>query len=280
MEFLVEYKEIFLFSLIPILGTLVFAYWLSPLGGLLVVKNEIFAAIALPTLAHGLASLLLLSHLISTKNEVFLVIATLFLMFIIDLMIPKINQKFHLPELTYGGLFVFGSTASMFTLTTSWQSQSHLKNVFSGEIMAISIYQLAIVFALALLLGIVLYFLRGYLFHIVWNERDRHFSNLWGYKLTFFFHSLSKIAGITLASIICGPLLATSLLIIPSLFFIKKTAGIEKFLFRVTLTGIVASLLGWVLALLLDLPPIPFISLGLILVGLIFNLVGGFLKAS
>ena len=59
MEFLTEYWEVFLFSLIPLLGTLILAWWLSPLGGLLTVKNEIFAAVALPNLAHGIASLLL-----------------------------------------------------------------------------------------------------------------------------------------------------------------------------------------------------------------------------
>ncbi len=278
MEFLTEYWEVFLFSLIPLLGTLILAWWLSPLGGLLTVKNEIFAAVALPNLAHGIASLLLFLQIIPGEKETFLIVVTMFFMLVVDLLIPKINEKFHMPELVYGGLFVCGNTATLLTLSLSWQGSSQIKNTFSGEIMAFSNSELLILFSLALICWSSFYFFRGYLFHITLNERDRRFSKLPGYKLMFFLIPWFKISAITLGSIICGPLLTTSLLIVPSLFSVRKTAGIERYLLRITVIGLFSTFLGFNLAILLDYPPAPLISFSLILVGLVSNQILSFFK--
>ena len=194
-------------------------------GGLLTVKNEIFAAVALPNLAHGIASLILFLQILPGEKEIFLIIVTMFFMFVVELIIPKINKKFHMPELVYGGLFVCGNTATLLTLSLSWQGASQIKNTFNGEIMAFSSLELLILFSLALICWSFFYFFRGYLFHITLNERDRRFSRLPGYKVIFFLSPLSKISAITLGAIICGPLLTTSLLIVPSFLVLEKQPG-------------------------------------------------------
>ena len=209
MEWLIEYKEILLFSLIPFLGTIALSWWLAPVGGILAVRNEIFSTIALPSLAYGIASILSLILPSSYEEGIILIGITMAFMFIVELFIPELNKKVPNSELLYGGLFIFGNTTVLLTSVIA-PGTSHIKNLFNGEILSFSNVELGAIFLLFLISWTFFYHFRGYFFHFILKGRDVRFSNSLAYQTVFFFISFTKISSITIAAILCGPLLTSA----------------------------------------------------------------------
>lgn len=258
------------FSIIPLLTAASFAMVTPAFGATLSLRNEILLGIALPPFGAAVIAFLILIG-VPPESTIILYIATCIILFLIMVLLPlnvgtrRISLRRR--ELILAALFCIGNTLTIIFMAISPQAESHFKNLLQGELLAVRGMELivAAVCALVILIAGVIY--RGVIYAFSLDEEGLRIKEKKYYTISIVYRAVATLI-ITGGIILIGPLLTTSLLIIPAFIAERSTRGLDRFMIKNSLIGLLGILSGFVIAILVDMPPSPVAICMMIVVGL------------
>ena len=261
------------FSWIPLLGILFLSLLLSLLGSIMTLRQEIISSLAFPQATQGIASLWILTG-IHINNPLILLVLTLPIVYTLFHWGQKTWQKkFYSLDLYYGLLLISGGAITLLSNSLIWNGSNRLSKLLSGEIMALSFEELLLIGSVFLLITTI-----GLIYSQSWFSFFTDPTYLsWRYpqrtKNLLRLYQMGVVLGIGLGVVLLGHLITTSLLILPAIFSLAKTIGLHRFLWYNSFINMLGTLLGFLLAIILDMPSVPIIILALILIHYISNII-------
>ncbi len=268
-----EYLFTLSFALIPLLTAITFAVVAPPLGATLSLRNEILLGIALPPVGSAvIAGAMLLG--VSPEAMLLLYILCAAALFLIMILLPlNVGTKrisIRRRELILAALFCLGNTLTLLFMSLSPHVESHFKNLLQGELLAVNTVELVItaVIALSLLIAGIKY--RGVLFAYALDEEGLKIKEKSYNTITILYRAAATLI-ITGGIVLIGPLLTTSLLIVPAFFIEQRSRGLEYFMISASALGIIGTIAGFMIAVATDLPPAPVVVCAITVGGICFH---------
>lgn len=265
------------FALIPLLAAVTFAFVAPPLGATLSLRNEILLGIALPPVGAAVIAGSMFCG-IDHESTILLYLITAVALFLIMIFLPlNVGMKrisLRRRELILAALFCIGNTLTLLFMSLSPHVESHFKNILQGELLAVSTIELILagVVALALFIAGVKY--RGLLFAYSLDEEGLRIKEKSYTTITVLYRAAATLI-ITGGIVLIGPLLTTSLLIVPAFFVEQRSRGLEQFMIATIVLGIVGTVVGFMLAVATDLPPAPVVVSAIMVGGVCFHFAMG-----
>jgi len=265
-----EFLSLLSFSLLPLMLVVTFSIVTPAMGAVLTIRNEIMLALALPSVANASMALGLVCG-INPEHKLWLygfaTIATLLSI----LGANRIRNSASNREIYLATLFISGQILSSTFTALSPVAHSHVLHLLNGEILAagcLETWLLVILSTTFMCLAIayrhsILAWCADSEFFIVGAKRYHIFLILIYVVLTI---------TITLGVITIGSLLMTALLILPALFGNVGTGGIHKYFTLAIVIGIIGSIGGFVVALVIDFPPAISAAVGIGVMGILCRL--------
>lgn len=253
----------FLFTLsfvfIPLVTAVTFALVAPPLGATLSLRNEILLGIALPPVGSAVIAGAMLVG-VSPDATVLLYILAAVALFLIMILLPlnvgKKRISMRRRELILAALFCIGNTLTLIFMALSPSVESHFKNLLQGEILAITKIEMIIAIVITLLLIVIGIKFRGVLFAYSLDEEGLRIKEKSYNTITILYRAAATLI-ITGGIILIGPLLTTSLLIIPAFFIEQRSRGLEHFMITSVIVGVLGTVAGFLISVRTDLPPAP-----------------------
>jgi ABC-type Mn2+/Zn2+ transport system permease subunit len=245
------------FSAVPLVTALLFAAITPPLGASLYLRNEVLLGIALPPAGSAVVALAVALNVPAEAHTVLYLItmATLFgLMLVLPLGTGKQQVSIRRREIILAVTFVLGNTLTVLFMALSPHAESHLKHFLSGEILSITRGELGFSLVLGIFLLIFGFAYRGVLFAFCLDEEGFKIKTE-RYNAVKIFYRLAATLIVTGGIILIGPILCTALLILPALFGEKAARSLEGYIAWSIAIGFSGTLCGFLLSILLDLPP-------------------------
>jgi ABC-type Mn2+/Zn2+ transport system permease subunit len=115
---------------------------------------------------------------------------------------------------------------------------------------------------------------RGYLYAYSLDEEGLRIKEKSYTTITILYRAAGTLV-ITGGLVLIGPLLTTSLLIVPAFLVERSSRGLDRFSWTVIAVGFTGTLSGFILAILVDLPPAPVAVSTIIVMGLCVRLLSG-----
>ena len=247
------------FSLIPLLTAFTFSVITPPLGATLSLRNEILLGIALPPVGSAvIAAAIILG--VPPEATLILYLCAAFVLFLVMILLPlnvgKKRISMRRRELILAALFCIGNTLTMLLMSLSPIVESHFKNLLQGELLAVNRVEFFIALGVALILLIAGIKYRGYLYAYSLDEEGLRIKEKSYNLLTILYRTASTLI-ITGGLVLTGPLLTTSLLIVPAFLVERSCRGLDRFVIFTILVGALGTVSGFIVAILVDLPPAP-----------------------
>lgn len=256
------------FAFIPLVTAVAFACIAPPLGATLSLRNEILLGIALPPVGSAVIAGAMLVG-ISPNATILLYILAAVALFLIMILLPlnvgKKRISMRRRELILAALFCIGNTLTLIFMALSPPVESHFKNLLQGEILAITKIEMIITIVIALILVLIGIKYRGVLFAYSLDEEGLRIKEKSYNIITALYRAVATLI-ITGGIILIGPLLTTSLLIIPAFFTEQRSQGLEHFMLTSIIVGILGTVAGFLISVRTDLPPAP-VAVGAIILG-------------
>jgi ABC-type Mn2+/Zn2+ transport system permease subunit len=256
------------FMWIPITVTLLFSASLPILGTVLAVRNELLAAITLPMLSGAVLAVLAALGIPEDQLQI-RVIVTVLTVSLIYWSVMRVITSQTVRQTVLAALWISSEGLTRLLVAAKPAIAGEFDQLLRGEMLAVGTGELvatAVVSLLFITVCIVAYpRLRSYLL----DERTlKRFPGL--FVQTDLTMKLCTTTLIVLATVTAGPLVTSSLMILPALAADNRRKGLTPTLFQAVALGITASLIGFPVSLMQDLPPAYAVSSALVLmVGLI-----------
>ena len=247
------------FAFIPLVTAVAFALVAPPLGATLSLRNEILLGIALPPVGSAvIAGAMLLG--VSPDATILLYILAAVALFLIMILLPlnvgKKRISLRRRELILAALFCIGNTFTLIFMALSPSVESHFKNLLQGELLAVTTLEMIITIVTALTILVLGTKFRGILFSYSLDEEGLRITEKSYNFITILYRAAATLI-ITGGIILIGPLLTTSLLIIPAFFIEQRSKGLEHFIITSIIVGILGTVAGFLISVRTDLPPGP-----------------------
>jgi len=243
----------FSFSLLPLTLVIMFSLLMPAMGTVLVIRDEIMLALALPSVANAGMALGLLCGLDSDREFVLYGFATIATLFVI-VGASRINHENSRREILFAALFVGGQILSSTFSALSPVAHHHVSHLLDGEILAVGILEtivLVIICIVILSVGVI-----NFRSVFSWCADSAYFKIGTKYYHLYLFAVYGALASvITLGVATVGTLLVTTLLVLPALFGNVNSGGIRRYIILAGLIGAVGSIIGFLVALWIDFPP-------------------------
>lgn len=272
-----DFLIVLMFTWIPFVGAATFALTAAPLGALLVLRDEILLGLALPPVgAAAIVFAVLLG--VDPESSLPLYLAAVFAILVVSLLMPrKGGRSFSSSRQRAGllvGIFCAGEAATLIMGAASPRVEAHVHDMLRGEVLAMGqgeLWGFVLLTGLALLLG---FRFRGLLFALALDEEGLNIKLAGrGQSAVLVFRCISSLL-IAAGVIWVGPLLTLGLLAVPALMWERGARGLASFFRGVILIGTSGVVAGFLLSIVLDMPPVPIVVGMLFLVGGIFILAG------
>jgi len=265
-----EYLSLLSFSILPLALVAVFSILTPSMGAVLAIRNEMMLALALPSVANAGMALGLFCG-IDPEHELslygFATIATL----LSTIGASRIRSGVSNREIYLAALFVGGQILSSTFSALSPVAHSHVSHLLNGEILAsgsVETVLLAIICSAFMILAVVN---RNSV--LAWCA-DSEFFKVGARQYHLFLFAIYTVlaVAITLGVATIGTLLVTALLVLPALFANVDRGGIHKYLALATGIGVIGSIAGFLVALVIDFPPAISAAIGVGVIGILFRL--------
>ncbi len=272
-----EYFFTLSFTLIPLCTALAFACITPPLGATLSLRNEILLGISLPPVGSAVIALTMfcgippdayLLHYLITALTLFLVVIVL------PLNVGKKQISIRRRELILGALFCIGNMLTLLFMALSPRVESHFRNILQGELLAVTTMELTLTVVFSALFLVAGFKFRGVLYAYSLDEEGLKIKEKRYTVITLLYRAAATLV-ITGGIILIGPLLTTSLLIIPAFLSERHSRGLDRFMIITVVIGITGTISGFLISVARDLPPAPVIVCMLVLVGLLTRFLPG-----
>ncbi len=264
------------FFIFPLLTVCTFAIIAPPLGATLSLRNEILLGIALPPVGSAIIAGAIFIGVPPNATILLYILAALvifFVMIFLPLNISKKRVSIRRRELILAALFCIGNTLVMIFMAISPRVEAHFKNLLQGELLTVSGIEYAItgIFALALLSYGLLN--RGFLYAFSIDEEGLRIKEKSYVTITILYRAAATLV-ITGGIILIGPLLTTALLIVPPFLTERLCRGLDKFMILNMVLGLLGTVIGFLIAVLVNLPPAPVCVFTIIVLGIFFQWFG------
>jgi len=265
-----SFLEILSFSILPLILVLSFALIVPGMGAVLTLRNEIMLALALPSIANAGMAFAMLCGINPGNSAVLYVFAT------ITTLAGALFSTFRkssarLRELRLAGLFVIGQILTIFFAVLSTDAHVHITHLLNGEVMAAGKRETTIICAASISLLAVMYSVRKTLW--LWCADEDFFQAVNIRYRTFKVMVYTVMAAaITVGVATVGALLITALMVLPALLADTGKGGIARYALLVFIIGTAGALCGFLLSIVLDLPPAVCAAGGAGVLGIIFRL--------
>lgn len=247
------------FAIIPLVTAVAFAFVAAPLGATLSLRNEILLGIALPPVGSSVIAGAMLVG-VSPDATILLYILAAVALFLIMILLPlnvgKKRISMRRRELILAALFCIGNTLTLIFMALSPSVESHFKNLLQGELLAVTTLEMIITIVISLTLFVLGIKFRGILFAYSLDEEGLRITEKSYNTITILYRAAATLI-ITGGIILIGPLLTTSLLIIPAFFIEQRSRGLEHFIITSIIVGILGTVAGFLISVRTDLPPAP-----------------------
>lgn len=266
--------ELLQFMVIPLAITAFLTTTLPALGTVLAIRNELLITLSLPSVAGLAISLLTLMGLGESSLLMRVIPTVLLLLISYSLLLKRVSNPV-LRQKVLAGLFIGSQALTRLIVAGNPEIERYYTELLNGEMLsatgehAVITGVITTVTALLILLRFPL--IRSYSLDANGLSRFKSLA-----RTTALGFRAVVILQVTMGVITIGPLLTTSLMIIPALFADTGRNGFGSALGISTITGAAALLVGFPGALRFDLPPAYFISSALIAVGIAVKLLSRF----
>lgn len=270
-----EFIELFLFSLFPFLVSIFIALIISPLGAALYMRNEILYGISLPPIGTSAIALLLMAGLPEKMHWLLHIFAALFIFAVTAAFSQQSKFKlasFKRREIELASFFIFGHAFTYLLMTISTNVDTHLEYLLKGELLTIHRQEFQYFMSFMVILFILAVFLRRPLFALVIDEEFFAMKND-KFRIALYAYKLLLAISVTGAIVFSGSLFTTALLILPSLFTSDYVKGLLPFIFSVMTFSLLSTVIGFFIALWMDMPPVYLIVLTMLIMGLLLKFI-------
>ena len=249
------------FSFIPLCTAVVFSIITPPFGATLSLRNEILLGIALPPAGSAIIAGAVFAGIPSESTLLLYCItatALFFLMIALPLSAGTKRVSMRRRELILAGLFCFGNTLTMLFMSISPQAEAHFKYLLQGELLAVNTMEFLITVIIVAVVFIAGWKFRGVVYAYALDEEGLFIKEKSYRLITIMYRAVATLI-ITGGIILIGPLLTTSLLIVPAFLCERHFRGLDLFIGMVIIIGCIGTMAGFFLSILVDLPPAPLI---------------------
>lgn len=270
-EFLLTLSFVFA----PFVTAVTFAFVTPPLGATLSLRNEILLGIALPPVGSAVIAGAMLAGVppdATIPLYVLAAVAIFLIMILLPLNVGKKRISMRRRELILAALFCIGNTLTLIFMALSPPVESHFKNLLQGEILAVNNIEMIITIVVALVLLVIGIKFRGVLFAYSLDEEGLKIKEKSYNTITILYRATATLI-ITGGIVLIGPLLTTSLLIIPAFFTEQRSRGLEHFMITSSIVGVVGTIAGFLISVKTDLPPATVAVCAIIVCGIGFHFI-------
>jgi len=254
------------FSIFPILTTIIYATVIPPMGAILYLKNEVMLSIALPSFGSAVVAFCILIG-VSENTIIQYVLVILFIFVMLNLLSIVYEKAGSLKkrELLLAAVFISGNAFTYLFMAISPHVNANISHLLSGEVLAIQLNNCVLIFIVSALLLALAYPYRGVIYAFCLNE-ESFMINVRHYKWVIVAYRFILACWITSSILLIGPLLTTTLLILPPLFC-EKVSGMDRFFTMNIIIGVSSVTIGFITALIIDFPPTYVISITFLIIG-------------
>ncbi len=260
------------FSTLPLIAAALFSLVTPPLGATLYLRQEILFGIALPP-AGALAVAFGAAFGLAEGDRYLLYGLTFLFLMLLTWLLPLGMRGGRMPprrrEIVLASVFALSGGLTMLVLALSPRAETYLHYVLHGEILAVRIGEVWVA-AVASVMLLLLFLWRRKAAYAFCLDEESLFIRRKGYKRTVFTYRLAAVAIVSGGILLIGPMLMTTLLILPALLG-EKVTGMDKYMVAVAGIGFFGTVTGFLIALGFDLPPSPMAAVAVACVGLLFR---------
>jgi zinc/manganese transport system permease protein len=250
------------FYMIPLLTALVYAVIVPPLGAALYLRNEILLGIVLPPFGSAMIGLaVILGIPVENRPLLYSIVAgSLFLLLtVLPLGYASTGNTSGKKEMVLAAVFVFGQTFTYLFMHISPHVHANLSYLLSGEILATGSMEFWTALFWNALLLCISWLYRGVIYSYCLDEEGLRILEPRFKHIEIAYRSISAVV-ITSALVCIGPLLTTILLVLPPLLGEKSASGIGFFFIMAVGIGVLGTLAGFIVSIVIDFPPVYMIS--------------------
>jgi len=172
------------------------------------------------------------------------------------------------------GGFCAGEAATLLMGAVSPRVEAHVHDMLRGEVLAMSVMELSGFVILTLLAMVLAFRFRGVMYALSLDEEGlliRYGGR--GKKAQLAFRVVGALI-IAAGVIWVGPLLTLGLLVVPSLMFEGRAKGLRSLFLGVSSLALVGTVAGFLISIVLDIPPVPMVVTILFFTGVVFRILG------
>ena len=265
-----DFLALLSFSIFPFLSCLVFSLIVAPVGAAHYMRNELMMGIALPPVGSALISLSIIMGL-HIEHPLEIIAVTFLGMFATTFFLTnrarhkKVSHR--KKEIYLAATWSLGGILTYIFAAVSSEVGTHIKPMITGEVLSISMSSFIIILVSSGLILFFCYHYRGFFLSYLIDEIQLRLQGEY-YKKTYLWFRLLSALVITMSVVFVGPLLTSAWLIFPALWAEHFGKNIRAYFVLSLLINFGGTLTGFLLALLLDLPPAMICSLMVFVVGL------------
>jgi len=264
-----DFLAVLEFTWIPFAGAAIYSLTASPLGAVLSLRDEILLGLALPPV--GAAAIVFAVMLgVSPESSFPLYLAAVTAILLVSLFLPGRSAQGTSGRRRAAllvGVFCAGEAATLLMGAASPKVEAHVHDMLRGEVLAMSIPELAGFVVLTLLAMGLAFRFRGVLFALALDEE--------GLLVRYGTHGRQVLVGFRVVGALIiasgviwvGPLLTLGLLAVPALMFEGRARGLTSLVNGVALLAFASTTVGFLASIALDIPPVPMVVAMLFLCG-------------
>jgi ABC-type Mn2+/Zn2+ transport system permease subunit len=267
-----DFLAVLSFAAVPLIAALLFAVVLPPLGAALHLRNESLLGIALPPAGTALLAVAAALHdnhgQGQTLFDFFLVACGLSIL--VALLPPGAGPRktnLRTRALILAVMFSVANASLLLVMALSTHARAELLHALNGEMLAVSPGAVVATALGVVAVGLLFVRFRGHVLAYLLDE-ETYRVRFSGARLLGLAFPAAAVLSVTAAVLLEGPILATGLLVIPALLTERRSRGLLPYLLTSMMVGVVGTFAGFIVALVVDLPPAPTAVAGVLLVGL------------
>ncbi len=264
-----DFLEILDFSKFSLIGAFGFALILPFIGVINSVRNENIIGVAMPPIGASAISFLFLFF--NHPNHFVMYLFSFFMILFAYLFATKKENTLRQKQNILLFIFVLGQTLTLLFASIGLKSGVNIDYILKGEILAFESCELFVLIPLTVVVIAVFYFFRG----IIFTYAIDSLMLLSKSKAKSFFHfNFFKVLSVIVISasvMMMGFIFTISLMVIPAILLEKVSKSLNFYIIYSTILSVLGLLLGFSLAIFIDTPPVPVISVSLIVVILIYR---------
>jgi ABC-type Mn2+/Zn2+ transport system permease subunit len=265
-----DFLAVLAFVWIPFAGAAAFSLTAAPLGAVLSLRDEILLGLALPPVGTAAIVAAVLVGL-PPENTLLLYLVAVAAILAVSLFLPQrrggaVNTARWRAALL-AAIFCGAEAATILMSAGSTRVEAHVQHLLRGELLTIGAPGLLVFLFLTALLFLLGFRFRGLIYALAMDEEGLGIKvGARGRGTLLAFRTLSAVI-IAAGVIWVGPLLTLGLLAVPTMLWERRVRGLGPHFLGVLFIGLLGVVIGFLLSIVVDMPPVPVVVLALFVVG-------------